>query len=135
MICCDSSKAQNKADIEVSYEAHHPNLRNSKDDLQANILLANSDEPKFYSPKTEYVDLLNSIPDGKAKLNEMTRNAYLGKFGRYSLLRLTKFGDILELKIRKVFEFNFHSQERPFGWIKRIKKTFQHKIRVKFKLS
>ena len=78
MICCDSSKAQNKADIEVSYEAHHPNLRNSKDDLQANILLANSDEPKFYSPKTEYVDLLNSIPDGKAKLKEMTRNAYLG---------------------------------------------------------
>lgn len=67
------------ADIEVSYEAHHPNLRNGKDDLTSQyILLANSDESKFYSPKTEYVDSLNSTPDGKAKLNEMTRNAYLG---------------------------------------------------------
>lgn len=67
------------ADIEVSYEAHHPNLRNGKDDLASQyILLANSNESKFYSPKTEYVDSLNSTPDGKAKLNEMTRNAYLG---------------------------------------------------------
>ena len=67
------------ADIEVSYEAHHPNLRNGKDDLTSQyILLANSNESKFYSPKTEYVDSLNSTPDGKAKLNEMTRNAYLG---------------------------------------------------------
>lgn len=67
------------ADIEVSYEAHHPNLRNGKDDLESQyILLANSNESKFYSPKTEYVDSLNSTPDGKAKLNEMTRNAYLG---------------------------------------------------------
>lgn len=73
------ASAQQKADIEVSYEAHHPNLRNGKDDLTSQyILLANSDESKFYSPKTEYVDSLNSTPDGKAKLNEMTRNAYLG---------------------------------------------------------
>lgn len=74
-----AAMAQNKADIEVSYEAHHPNLRNGKDDLTSQyILLANSNESKFYSPKTEYVDSLNSTPDGKAKLNEMTRNAYLG---------------------------------------------------------
>lgn len=74
-----AASAQQKADIEVSYEAHHPNLRNGKDDLTSQyILLANSDESKFYSPKTEYVDSLNSTPDGKAKLNEMTRNAYLG---------------------------------------------------------
>lgn len=74
-----AASAQQKADIEVSYEAHHPNLRNGKDDLTSQyILLANSDESKFYSPKTEYVDSLNSTLDGKAKLNEMTRNAYLG---------------------------------------------------------
>lgn len=30
--------AQNKADIEVSYEAHHPNLRNSKDDLTSQYI-------------------------------------------------------------------------------------------------
>lgn len=74
-----AASAQQKADIEVSYEAHHPNLRNGKDDLTSQyILLANSDESKFYSPKTEYVDSLKSTPDGKAKLDEMTRNAYLG---------------------------------------------------------
>lgn len=74
-----AASAQQKADIEVSYEAHHPNLRNGKDDLTSQyILLANSDESKFYSQKTEYVDSLKSTPDGKAKLDEMTRNAYLG---------------------------------------------------------
>lgn len=81
LVMCVVAIAANaqKADIEVSYEAHHPNLRNGKDDLTSQyILLANSDESKFYSPKTEYVDSLKSTPDGKAKLNEMTRNAYLG---------------------------------------------------------
>lgn len=67
------------ANIEVSYEAHHPTLRNGKDDLTSQYILhANSDESKFYSLKMEYIDSLNSTPDGKAKLNEMTRNAYLG---------------------------------------------------------
>ncbi|HRF86648.1 MAG TPA: GLPGLI family protein [Alloprevotella sp.] len=71
--------AQQKADIEVGYMAHHPNLRNGKDDLTSQyILLANADGSKFFSPKTEYVDSLNSTPNGKAKLNEMKRNAYLG---------------------------------------------------------
>lgn len=74
-----TANAQSKADIEVSYAAHHPNLRNGKDDITSRyILLANADESKFYSPMTEYVDSLNSTPEGKAKLNEMTRNAYLG---------------------------------------------------------
>lgn len=73
-----SSFAQT-ADIEVSYEAHHPNLRNGKEDLTSQyILLANAQESKFYSPMTEYVDSLNSTPEGKAVLNEMTRNAYMG---------------------------------------------------------
>ena len=43
-----SASAQPKADIEVSYTAHHPNLRNGKDDLTSQyILLANADESKF----------------------------------------------------------------------------------------
>lgn len=73
-----AANAQPKAEIEVSYEAHHPNLRNGKDDLTSQyILLANAGESKFYSPGTEYVDSLKSTPDGKAKLNEITRNAYM----------------------------------------------------------
>lgn len=71
--------AQSIADIEVSYTAHHPNLRNGKDDLTSRyILLANASESKFFSPMTEYIDSLNSTPDGKAKYQEMSRNAYLG---------------------------------------------------------
>lgn len=71
--------AQQKADIEVGYTAHHPNMRNGKDDMTNQyILLANAEESKFYSPKTEYIDSLTSTPDGMAKYNEMTRTAYLG---------------------------------------------------------
>lgn len=62
-----AASAQPQADIEVSYTAHHPNLRNGKDDLTSQyILLANGDESKFFSPMTEYVDSLNSTPEGKA---------------------------------------------------------------------
>ena len=71
--------AQQKADIEVSYTAHHPNLRNGKDDVTNKyILLAGGDDSKFFSPRTEYVDSLNSTPDGQAKYQEITRTAYLG---------------------------------------------------------
>ena len=71
--------AQQKADIEVSYTAHHPNLRNGKDDMTNHyVLLVGGDESKFFSPRTEYIDSLNSTPDGQVKYKEMTRAAYLG---------------------------------------------------------
>lgn len=71
--------AQQKADIEVSYTAHHPNLRNGKDDVTNQyILLAGGDDSKFFSPRTEYIDSLNSTPDGQSKYQEITRNSYLG---------------------------------------------------------
>lgn len=70
--------AQQKADIEVSYTAHQPSLRDGKEDLTAQyILLAGGDDSKFYSPKTEYLDSLNSTPEGKARVAEVTRNAAL----------------------------------------------------------
>ena len=136
VICCDSSKAQNKADIEVSYEAHHPNLRNSKDDLTSQYIACQLWWVKVLFTKNRVCRFaqFNTWRESNAEWDDAECLSW-GKFGRYSRLRLTKFGDILELKIRKVFEFNFHSQESPFGWMKRIKKTFQHKIRVKFKLS
>ncbi len=74
-----AATAQQKADIEVSYTAHHPNMRNGKDDVTNQyILLAGADESKFFSPRTEYIDSLNSTPDGQSKYQEMTRAAYLG---------------------------------------------------------
>lgn len=71
--------AQNRAEIEVSYDAHSPSHRDGKTDLTNRyVLLSNSTGSKFYSPLTEYIDSLNSTPEGRAKYQEMTRNAYLG---------------------------------------------------------
>ncbi len=71
--------AQEKASIEVSYTALSPNNKNGKKEVKNQyILLANSSESKFYSPMTEYIDSLNSTPEGVAKYQEMARNAYFG---------------------------------------------------------
>lgn len=77
-MCCAAIAAMAQtADIEVSYTAHRPNPRNGKDDVTDQyILLANTTDSKFFSPLTEYIDSLNSTPEGKAKLNEMTRTAF-----------------------------------------------------------
>ena len=67
--------AQN-ADIEVSYTAMSPNLKNGKVDVKNQyVLLANATESKFFSPITEYIDSLNSTPEGIAKYQEMSRSA------------------------------------------------------------
>ena len=64
------------ADIKVSYVAHKPNFRDGKTDLTNQyILLANSACSKFYSPVTEYIDSLSSTPEGKARLQEISRAA------------------------------------------------------------
>ena len=60
--------AQNKADIEVSYTAMSPNFKNGKVDVKNQyVLLANATESKFYSPITEYIDSLNSTPEGNGR--------------------------------------------------------------------
>ena len=73
-----STVAQEKADIEVSYTASRVNLRDGSI-LTPNqyILLANANESKFYSPITEYIDSLQSTPEGNAKYSEITRSAYM----------------------------------------------------------
>lgn len=71
-----AASAQKKADIEVSYRFEYPNYRTAtKGPSNQYILLANAQESKFFSPKTEYLDSLKSTPEGEAKLNEMTRIA------------------------------------------------------------
>ena len=74
--------AQGNADIEVSYKYEYPNYRTAARGSESQyILRTNARESKFFSPKTEYLDSLQSAPDGVAKLNEMTRNAAAaGKF-------------------------------------------------------
>lgn len=70
--------AQEKADIEVSYTASRVNLRDGSN-ITPNqyIMLANAKESKFFSPITEYLDSLQSTPEGDAKYKEMTRGAYM----------------------------------------------------------
>lgn len=64
------------AEIKVSYTALSPNFRNGDVDIKNHyVLIANSTYSKFFSPVTEYIDSLNSTPEGMAKWNEMTRAA------------------------------------------------------------
>lgn len=74
-----AANAQSKADIEVSYTMTSPNMRTGKlgDSTHQYILLANSAESKFYSPRTEQIDSLCSTPDGEAKFKEIQRAAAL----------------------------------------------------------
>lgn len=75
-LCFATAVSAQTANIEVSYVAHHPNMRDGKTDLTNQyVLLTNTIESKFYSPITEYIDSLNSTPEGKAKLQEMSRAA------------------------------------------------------------
>lgn len=70
--------AQTKADIEVSYRYELPNFKTGKRTVKNQyVLLANTTESKFYSPRTESIDSMRSTPDGQAKLGEITKNAYL----------------------------------------------------------
>lgn len=85
------------ADIEVSYTAMSPNFKTGKVEVKNDyILRANNSESKFFSPMTEYIDSLNSTPEGQAIYQEMTRNAYLSnkidqmprKDGSYYVVKL-----------------------------------------------
>ena len=75
-----SVSAQLKAKIEVSYTEYQPNMRTGEKNGTTHqyILLASGDDSKFFSPRTEYIDSLNSTPEGKAKYHEIARSAYLG---------------------------------------------------------
>jgi hypothetical protein len=71
-----SAMAQNKADIEVSYTAMSPNFKNGEVDVKNQyVLLVNAEESKFFSPISEWVDSINSTPDGASKFQEMGRAA------------------------------------------------------------
>ena len=67
--------AQEKADIEVSYNYKHFH-RTGKEQNHQLVLLANPSESKFYSPETEYVDSLEFTPEGKEVYNQMKMAAF-----------------------------------------------------------
>ncbi len=67
-----AANAQQKAEIEVSYTEYQPNMRTGEKNgvTHQYILLAGGDNSKFYSPRTEYIDSLNSTPEGKANIRK-----------------------------------------------------------------
>lgn len=67
--------AQTKADIEVSYNYKHFHRSGSEQNHQM-ILLANPSFSKFYNPITEYLDSLESTPEGRDTYNQMKMAAF-----------------------------------------------------------
>lgn len=63
------------ADIEISYNYKHFHRRGSEQNHQI-ILLANSTSSKFYNPITEYLDSLESTPEGRDIYNQMKMAAF-----------------------------------------------------------
>lgn len=63
------------ADIEISYNYKHFHRRGSEQNHQM-ILLANSTSSKFYNPITEYLDSLESTPEGRDIYNQMKMAAF-----------------------------------------------------------
>lgn len=70
-----SAFAQQTSDIEVSYNYKHFHRRGSEQNHRM-ILLANSSYSKFYNPITEYLDSLESTPEGKNAYNQMKISAF-----------------------------------------------------------
>lgn len=76
---CLGTTAQQKADILVSYDYQSPNLKTGElSNCEQYLLLANASCSKFYSIQTEYIDSLQSTPEGSAKLNDMRVAAFMG---------------------------------------------------------
>lgn len=73
-----AAQAQTAA-LEVSYTASSPSFKKEGVVLKNQyILLAGQDGSKFYSPRTEALDSLESTPEGKQAYTEMAKNAYFG---------------------------------------------------------
>ncbi len=64
-IMTSAAVAQERADIEVSYNAHSF-YANGRERDQNYHLLANSQYSKYYSPKSEQIDSITSTPEGQA---------------------------------------------------------------------
>lgn len=71
--------AQNQAALEVSYRTTSPSLRKEGVVVTNQYILQISDKgSKFYSPRTQALDSLESTPEGKKVYQQMALNSYLG---------------------------------------------------------
>lgn len=73
-----NAMSQTNATIIVSYNYEMPNLKTGKRSSSIQyLLLTNGMNSKFYNATTQFLDSLESSPEGKAKLNEMRVAAYM----------------------------------------------------------
>ncbi len=120
-----AAMAQEKADIEVSYTVSRVNLRDGSN-ISPNkyILLANAKESKFYSPITEYIDSLQSTPEGDAKYKEMTRGAYMrGKIddiphrdGSYYIFKSMTDGKMRYYDVNGLEKYSYEEEIPQIEW-------------------
>lgn len=74
-----AAMAQAKSGIKVGYRYSHPvqTMRSEKADVTNQyILVTDGSQSKFYSPKTEYIDSIESTPEGFEKFNTFKRICY-----------------------------------------------------------
>lgn len=73
------ANAQHKYGVMVSFRYSHPvqTMRSAEADVSNQyILLTDGNQSKFYSPKTEYIDSIESTPEGFEKFNTFKRICY-----------------------------------------------------------
>lgn len=114
------------ADVEVGYAALSPNFKNGEVDVENQyVLLANTTESKFFSPRTEHLDSLNSTPEGAAKVQEVTRAAYLsGKMddiprrdGSYYVVKSLKDNVVRYYDTAGVEKYCYDETPEDWSWV------------------
>lgn len=94
-----------RAEIMVSYNYHETFVRGSDGVSERDyefLLLANTEQSKFYPPISEYLDSLDSTPTGKAQYEQMLSAVMpeVVRTGNYSLVP-SKKGHVYVFKNRK----------------------------------
>ena len=77
-VSAKKKKENPRADIKVGYTYHETFVRGSDGIVKRDIpfvLLANKEQAKFYSPKTEYKDSLKSTPQGRTVSTQLLHDA------------------------------------------------------------
>lgn len=79
ILCVNPCVAQHKTTIKVSYKYSHPvqTMRSAVPDVtNAYILLSDGTNSKFYSPRTEFIDSIESTPEGFEAFNTFKRECW-----------------------------------------------------------
>ena len=94
-----------RAEIKVGYTYHETFVRGSDGIVKRDIpfvLLASKDKAKFYSPKTEYMDSLESTPRGRA-ISKQLRNDAIKRYSE------TKDESAMKAVVYQTFLYIFRS--------------------------